>query len=77
MERYGDLERTVHKRHGRRIVIGTGVKENGGFKLVTRGICEEFLRRLESMGDGAVTKLGPNVGQPTVDPEAASYLWMT
>lgn len=56
------------------IVIGTGVKENGEFKLVTRGICEEFLRRLEGMGDGAVTKLGPNVGQPTVDPEAAKVL---
>jgi len=56
------------------IVIGTGVKENGEFKLVTRGICEEFLRRLEKMGEGAVTKLAPNVGQPTVDPEAAKVL---
>ena len=55
-------------------VIGTGVKENGEFKLVTRGICEEFLRRLEGMGDGVVTKLGTNVGQPTVDPEAAKVL---
>ncbi len=56
------------------IVIGTGVKENGEFKLVTRGICEEFLRRLEGMGDGAVTKLGPTIGQPTVNPEAAKIL---
>ena len=56
------------------IVIGTGVKENGEFKLVTRGICEEFLRRLEGMGEGAVTKLGPTVGQPTVNPEAAKVL---
>ena len=56
------------------IVIGTGVKENGGFKLVTRGLCEEFLRRLEKMGAGAVTALPPEVGQPTVDPEAAKVL---
>lgn len=56
------------------VVIGTGVKENGGFKLVTRGICEEFLRRLEKMGDQAITKLPPNIGQPTADPEAAKVL---
>ncbi len=56
------------------IVIGTGVKENGTFKLVTRGICEEFLRRLEKMGDQAITKLSPEIGQPTVDPEAAKVL---
>ena len=56
------------------VVIGTGVKENGEFKLVTRGLCEEFLRRLEGMGDGAITKLGPQVGQPTADPEAAKVL---
>ena len=57
------------------IVIGTGVKENGEFRLVTRGLCEEFLRRLETeMGGDAITKLGPNVGQPTVNPEAAKVL---
>lgn len=56
------------------IVIGTGVKENGEFKLVTRGVCEEFLRRLEAMGKDAVTKLSPNVGQPTANPEAAKVL---
>ncbi len=56
------------------IVIGTGVQESGEFKLVTRGVCEEFLRRLEGMGKGAISKLPPNVGQPTVDPEAAKVL---
>lgn len=56
------------------IIIGTGVKENGQFKLVTRGVCEEFMRRLEAMGDGAITKLEPNIGQPTADPEAAKVL---
>ena len=56
------------------IVIGTGVKEGGAFKLVTRGVCEEFLRRLEKMGPGAVTPLKEEVGQPTADPEAAKVL---
>ena len=56
------------------VVIGTGVRENGQFRLVTRGICEEFLRRLETMGDGAISKMEANVGQPTVDPEAAKVL---
>lgn len=56
------------------IIIGTGVKENGQFKLVTRGVCEEFMRRLEAMGEGAITKLGPEIGQPTADPEAAKFL---
>ena len=56
------------------IVIGTGVKEGGQFKLVTRGICEEFLRRLEKMGPEAITRLEPNIGQPTVNPEAAKLL---
>lgn len=56
------------------IVIGTGVRENGAFKLVTRGICEEFLRRMEKMGAGAITKLTDTVGQPTADPEAAKVL---
>ncbi len=56
------------------LVIGTGVKENGAFKRVTRGMCEEFLRRLEGMGAGAITKLEPEVGQPTADPEAAKVL---
>lgn len=56
------------------VVIGTGVMEGGGFKLVTRGLCEEFLRRLEGMGSEAITKLGPNIGQPTVNPEAAKVL---
>jgi hypothetical protein len=32
------------------------------------------MRRLEAMGDGAITKLEPNIGQPTADPEAAKVL---
>ncbi len=56
------------------IVIGTGERVNGEFKLVTRGLCEEFLRRLEGMGDGAIVCRDPKVYQPTVDPEAAKVL---
>ena len=56
------------------IVIGTGARENGEFKLVTRGLCEEYLKRLEKMGSGAIICRDPKVYQPTVDPEAAKVL---
>ncbi len=56
------------------IVIGTGEKVNGEFKLVTRGLVEEFLKRLEGMGEGAIVCRDPKVYQPTVDPEAAKVL---
>lgn len=56
------------------IVIGTGERVNGEFRLVTRGLCEEFLKRLEGMGEGAIVCRDPKVYQPTVDPEAAKVL---
>jgi len=57
------------------IVIGTGERLPGGeFRLVTRGLCEEFLKRLEGMGEGAIVCPDPKVYQPTVDPEAAKVL---
>ncbi len=57
------------------IVIGTSTKDaSGGYKLVTRGICEEFLHRLEKMGPNAITKKGGGAWQPTVDPEATKVL---
>lgn len=56
------------------IVIGTGAMESGNFKLVTRGLCEEFLRRLEKMGDDAIVCRDAKVYQPTVNPEAAKVL---
>ncbi len=56
------------------VVIGTGERQNGEFKLVTRGLCEEFLKRLEKMGDGAIVCRDSKVYQPTVDPEAAKVL---
>jgi len=59
------------------VVIGTGEMASGGFKLVTRGLCEEFLKRLEKMGDGAIICRDAKVYQPTVDPEAAKVLMDT
>ena len=57
------------------IVIGTSTKDAGGrYKLVTRGICEEFMQRLEKMGPNAITKRGGGAWQPTVDPEATKVL---
>ena len=56
------------------IVIGTGEMAGGEFKLVTRGLVEEFLKRLEAMGDGAIVCRDKKVYQPTVDPEAAKVL---
>ena len=59
------------------IMLATSVKRDGKYEIVTKGICEEFMRR--------AVKLGPHVAddespakdrhwQPTVDPEAAKYL---
>ena len=56
------------------VVIGTGFLENGEFKLATRGLCEEFLKRLESMGSGAFVCRSPKIYHPTVDAEAAKVL---
>ena len=60
------------------IMLATSVRRDGKYQLVTKGICEEFMRR--------AVKLGPHVAdkeprpqdcghwQPTVDPEGAKYL---
>lgn len=58
------------------VVIGTGVRENNRFKMVTRGVCLELLNRLEALGDHAITpryKDGENY-QPTTDPEATKMM---
>lgn len=55
------------------IILGTGVRENNRFKLVTRGLCEELIRRLDSMGDQAITARPASPAacyQPTANPEA-------
>ncbi|MBP5320525.1 MAG: FAD-dependent oxidoreductase [Kiritimatiellae bacterium] len=62
------------------VIIGTGVREDGKFRLVTRGICEEFMLRLEKMGPQAITPhpaTPDGVWQPTADAEAAKVLMDT
>ena len=59
------------------IMLATSVRrENGDWDLVTKGICEEFMRRARALGayasTGEVSKA--QHWQPTVDPEGAKYL---
>lgn len=55
-------------------------KENGAWTMVTRGLCEEFMTRAETLGSHACgtggLKWAEKSGhyQPTIDPEAAKYL---
>ncbi len=61
------------------IVLATGVRQaSGDWQLVTRGICEEFMRRARAMGAIASTQEDPENKrrhwQPTIDPEGAKYL---
>ena len=62
------------------IMLATSAREEGGrYRLVTRGICEEFMLRAQKMGCYASTGKVPSTAhwQPTVDPEAAKYLMDT
>ena len=61
------------------IVLATGVRrESGDWTLVSRGVCEEFMRRARAMGAMASTQEDPDDArrhwQPTIDPEGAKYL---
>lgn len=60
------------------IMLATSRREEGGdWTLVTRGICEEFMKRAEALGADACTKRPSGTRQhwqPTVDPEGAKYL---
>ena len=58
------------------IMLCTSAREDGKYRLVTRGICEEFMMRAQKMGPYASTGAVPESRhwQPTVDPEAAKYL---
>ena len=52
---------------------------DGGWRLVTKGVCEEFMDRAMAMGSHvAFVRSGKGKGecnwQPTVDPEGAKYL---
>ena len=58
------------------IMLATSRNDGGKWSLVTRGVCEEFMRRaLKFGGDFCTPDTLPNrMWQPTVDPEAAKYL---
>lgn len=61
------------------IMLATSARDDGGkYRLVTKGICEEFMRRAVGLGPH-VASLSPRMQdgghwQPTVDPEGAKYL---
>jgi hypothetical protein len=58
------------------IFVGNGVKEDGKFRVCTKGFCQEFIERLEAMGPHCITpRPAPGrVWTPTADPEAAKVL---
>ena len=58
------------------IMLCTSVNEDGKWRLVTKGLCEEFMHRAEALGaDVTTANPGPSQHwQPTVDPEGAKYL---
>ncbi|MEI6646490.1 MAG: FAD-dependent oxidoreductase [bacterium] len=58
------------------LVIGTGVRENNRFKMVTRGMCLELLNRLQQLSDHSITPryAEGETYQPTTDPEATKML---
>jgi len=55
------------------VVIGTHARENGQARKVFRGVGDELLSRLSRL-DGAIVKYGPDIPNPTVDPEATKYM---
>ena len=57
------------------IMLATSRCEDGKWSLVTKGICEEFMRRALKFGGDFCTRdtLPDWMWQPTVDPEAAKY----
>lgn len=61
------------------VIIGTGEVQDGKFRLLTRGICEEYMLRVGKMGPRCSTQPGPGDApggkwQPTLDPEASKVL---
>ena len=60
------------------LLLGIGVKEDGKYKLVERGVCSEFTDRLKAMGPRAISNRAHyeknGVWQPDCDPEAAKVL---
>ena len=58
------------------IMLCTSMREGKKFRLVTKGLTEEFAKRARALGDWVCTgPVPPNrPWQPTVDPEGAKYL---
>ena len=60
------------------IVLATSAKEDGKWRLVTRGVCGEFMERAGKFGkafSNPPTNTCPGrMWLPTIDPEAAKYL---
>lgn len=58
------------------IFVGNGVREDGRFRVCTKGFCQEFIERLEAMGPHCITPrpAAGKVWTPTADPEAAKVL---
>ena len=60
------------------LILAVGVEQDGKYKLVTRGLCGEFMDRLKAMGPHCIsnrdrfTQLGR--WQPDADPEASKVL---
>ena len=64
------------------IMLATGRREESGrWRFVTRGICEEFMKRARALGADVCDRIPREVDerhvQPTVDPEGAKYLMDT
>ena len=64
------------------IMLATGRKEESGkWTFVTRGICEEFMKRARALGADVCNSIPTGTDdrhvQPTVDPEGAKYLMDT
>ena len=59
------------------VILAVGVRTDGKYRLVTRGICEEFMNRLKAMPQGILNRAGNEkrgVWQPDADPEASKVL---
>ena len=59
------------------LILAVGVKEDGKFRLVTKGVCCEFMERLKKMPNGISNRpryVEQGLWQPDADPEAAKVL---
>ena len=78
VERYGSLGGLFTNGMVLVLLATSRRDESGGYSLVTRGICEEFMKRAGANGKDfchpAATTCPKRAWQPTVDPECAKFL---